>query len=775
MHRRRRTDGALRRHTSRWLVVTALLGGAAMLALTASANACPNEALRSELSSGQLPDCRAYELVSPVYKQGAFVSPFAVSPEGTRVIAGSLGVFGDAEGDTLGQGTHVPGAAYEFIRDTSGWVTASLGPPRSLFFSNGLFDASADLDSTLWELGRRRVSSPGVPEEATECPALPGEEETQPEGVTGFYLERPIGVFTKIGRATPAPCTVNATQYKYLGASKDLSRVLFSASPGVRWPFDETQGEGSTLYEYTGVEQPDEARVPTMVGVEGSVGSSKLISRCGTRLGSSSLENGVHGSVYNAISAGGARIFFTAVGTDEAGGCEGPPVGELFAREELPLVGGELPPANMATVPLSEPGMEASGGEACGACLKGEELRNAVFQGASLDGSKVFFSTEQRLLPGAEGMNLYEYDFDPTAAGNRVTLVSGGAGDPELQGVARISEDGSRAYFVAKNRLTVTPNGVGSSAVAGEDNLYVYREGNTSFVATLLAADARAWAPADDRPVLASSTGEFVVFTSVADLTGEGAMGVQVFQYDAATGVLVRASIGQNGYNKDGRASVAGSTISNGFPAGYSYAGTDSPTTANSAQAPANGAVFFSSPDALTSHALGDQRDFLEQLVPNVYEYRNGQVHLLSDGQDAFAVNSGPSVELAGSDPSGGDVFFLTADPLIASDGDTQQDLYDAHVEGGFSTSSFTSACSGESCRGALAAAPPLSPLGGSATEGAEAEASAVVISTLPKAKAKVKAKRKKPRIAKRRKTHIGRKARKAASHGHPGLTGRVR
>jgi hypothetical protein len=700
-----------------------------------------------------------------VYKQGALVSLFAVSQEGTRVIAGSLGVFGGAEGDTLGQGTTLLGAAYELTRGALGWGTASIGPPRSAFFSNGLSDASADLGTTLWELGRHRVSAPGAPEETAQCPALPGEEETQPRGVTAFYLERPIGVFTKIGRATPAPCTVNVEQYRYMGAAADLSHVLFSVSPSFRWPFDETQGNGSTVYEYTGVERPGEAREPTMVGVEGSSGSSVLISRCGTRLGSSSwTENGheLLGSAYNAISASGARIFFTAVGTDEAGGCEGPPVGELFAREEFPLVDGELPSTGMRTVSISEPGSEA-----CVTCLAGEELRNAVFQGASLDGSKVFFSTEQKLLPGAEGMNLYEYDFN-AAAGNRVTLVSGGAGDPELQGVARISEDGSHVYFVAKGRLTATPNGIGGGAIVGDDNLYVNSQGHTSFVASLSPADARDWAPSDERPVLASGDGEFLVFTSTADLTGEHVQGakLQVFQYDAATDTLVRASIGQNGYNEDGRTPVAGSTIVT-----YSYATTDSPVSASSGPAPADGAVFFSSPDALTPHALSDQPDLLEQLVPNVYEYRDGRVYLVSDGRDSSVVNSGPSVYLAGSDYSGDNVFFFTSDPLIAADGDTQQDLYDARVRGGFPTPSPVPTCTGEACQGTLTVAPPLSPLGGSATGAGEAEESAPVISRPPKVKAKVK--RKKPK--KRRKARSGRKAREIVPHSHLGLARRTR
>ena len=143
-----------------WIDVRRLLWGAAvalgLMALVVSGAAaegsCPNEALRSELRSGQLPDCRAYELVSPIYKEGAFIdSAFAVSQDGSRFIAGSLGIFGGAEeGEPLGHG-NVLGVAYEFSRGRSGWTVASLAPPASKYSDMGMVDAAADLNGSLWE------------------------------------------------------------------------------------------------------------------------------------------------------------------------------------------------------------------------------------------------------------------------------------------------------------------------------------------------------------------------------------------------------------------------------------------------------------------------------------------------------------------------------------------------------------------------------------------------------------------------------------------------
>ena len=718
-------------------VVAAALGLAVPLLVSVSANACSNEALRSELRSGQLPDCRAYERVSPAYKDGARINSLvAVSHDGSRFVAGDLGAFGGTEEElTIGSGS-ASGVPYEFSRTPAGWEPISLAPPASRYRSRGIFDLSADLDSSVWELGLEGV---------------------QPEGRTDLYLERPRGTFTEIGPPTPGGGS-NAGQYTWHGGSADLSRVLFSNEPGYRWPFDGTVGGGGTLYEYVGVEQPGETREPLLVGVNGGHGSTALVSRCGTRLGSSASEEHVKGSAYNAISASGTRIFFTAVGVNEATGCEGPPVGEVLAREERS-------PTEYRTIPISEPSLEYCSPPPPAVA---PPCASAHFEGASQDGSKVFFTSTQKLLAGAseESDNLYEYDF--TNPAQQLVLVSTGSSEPEgakVQGVARVSEDGSHVYFVAQGVLTETSNRIGHSASAGEDNLYVYERdaqfpaGRTSFVATLSPGDGDDWQRKDARPVMASEEGRFLVFTSDADLTDESLSGEksQVFQYDATTGGLVRASIGQGGYNANDTAPVAGSGIV--LLGTYDYVETDSPATVNGSQAAADGAVFFQSADALTPQALNDQLSSNGgSLVPNVYEYRAGSVYLLSDGRDTNAFGSSTFVQLVGSDPSGDDVFFTTADPLIASDSDTLPDIYDARVDGGLSALALSSGCVGEACRGPLAAGPPLAPLSGSATQAAEAENTSTV-STPTKTKPKTKTK--KPKV-KKKKAGAGRKARRA-------------
>jgi hypothetical protein len=664
-------DGPARRR----LTLAAVWVGALLLASAGTWSAIPTaQAACQEGARTGLPECRVYELVTPLYTEGVPVEPprgmFAVSEEGSRLIGWSSGVFAGTEEDLLDPGSPLPGAVYELARTAEGWQPSPLGPPASVYRRAGMYDASTTLQSTLWELDRR----------------------SQPEGVTDLYVEQPRGTFVEVGPPTPDPEAANAGDYTYEGASSDLSHILFTVAPGHRWPFDRTAATGSTLYEYVGTGDTE----PALVGVSGGAGSDELVSECGTLLGSSTPEQG-GGSMYNAISANGARVFFTAVGADE-GTCGGrqPPVNELLAREETA-------PGEARTVAISEPSLAYCVGSPSPPCA------DAHFEGASLDGSKVFFTSAQKLLPEAsEGRdNLYEYDFG-APAGENLALVSSGAtptesAGAEVQGVARISEDGSHVYFVAKGVLSEAANAVGAKAAAGGDDLYVYQReepaaGHVTFVATLAPEDQSDWSAADERPVLASAAGRYLVFTSVADLTNEGTpAGVtQVFRYDAQTGELVRASSGET------RGEAHGSSI-----VAQPVNRLDSPTDAASTPAPEDGVVFFESDDALTPRAVSGG--------PYLYEYDAGELDLVAEGPYSPTVEGVPTLRLLGSDPSGDDIFFSSVAHLVAQDVDPQLDIYDARV-GGSSYTPLPPVCeTSAACRPAPTP-PPVMPIAGSTT-----------------------------------------------------------
>jgi hypothetical protein len=63
-------------------------------------------------------------------------------------------------------------------------------------------------------------------------------------------------------------------------------------------------------------------------------------------------------------------------------------------------------------------------------------------------------------------------------------------------------------------------------------------------------------------------------------------------------------------------------------------------------------------------------------------------------------------VHVEGMAPSGADIFFTTADRLVPQDTDTQQDIYDARIGGGFPPPPVRTPCQEEACQGPSAATP---------------------------------------------------------------------
>jgi hypothetical protein len=649
-------------------------------------------------TGAELPDRRAYELVTPPQKDGALVGDVffgnkpAVSegPEGlhkgpSRVIALSIQCFGSAESCTANRPNN--GEPFEFTRTPAGWVTTALAPPATQFSENTPFSFSADEGTALF-------SMPSGPTTGDE-----------------WYARSSGGSFLEIGPATPpGVTTIEPFKIRQNQSTADLSHLIWeqSNSAGAPWPFDKTTGEQS-LYEYAGTHNPE----PFLVGVTGVKGSTELIGTCGAGFGDA-FGNG--GDTLGALSADGRTVYFTAEpcsgGTGTNAG-KGLPVRELYAR-----VDGELPePGAAHTVAISEPQALAPGVRAecvstqCTANTSVANERTAwregVFQGASEDGSKVFFTSEQQLTDQAtQGENnLYESECtkecEQAGEQRRLIDVSAGSPTPEVQGVVAISADGSHVYFVARGVLSAAPNRQGQSARPGAYNLYVYAEGHTAFIASLPGSDSRNWS-AEGPLANVTPDGHFLVFESHARLTPDDTGGeaeTQIFRYDAASEELVRISIGENGFDDNGNAGTGDPSI-----VGAGDTRSD-PTMSNDGSY-----VFFQSPRGLTPHALDDvvirlivsephlgsgYKEVRTEYAQNVYEYHEGHVYLISDGRDASNASTpckggevgesqtetfDSSVCLLGADATGHNVFFMTADQLVPADTDTQVDIYDARI-----------------------------------------------------------------------------------------------
>jgi hypothetical protein len=764
--------GSARRSAS--LAAAVVCGMMGVVSIAAGAEGgCPNEAFRTGLSAN-LPDCRAYELVTPPYTEGAPTgSILAVSPGGSRAIAQSIGDFGDA-----GAAPSNEGSTYELSRTATGWGEAGIDLSQSRFPFDRFKSASEDLSETLWEA---RTTS-------------------QPREARDLYVRDADGALRDLGPTTNPEGTKNGLpglgyeigglrhEILYWGASRDLSHVLFAiptlesvakeALEPQLWPGDRTvpapSNHHGSLYEYTAAGA--EGAEPRLVGVEnvGPLGGrphvnedAKLVSECGTHLGS--IEAGGDGE--SAVSETGATVFFTAAAATEGTGNEhcnssnegtGPPVNELDAR-----VDGEK------TLKISSPshplGQGAgSGPEECDSACEAAALQAGVFQGASREGSKAFFLTKQPLLNGDEGgtgtgQDLYEAEIEGEGAGAKIARLVQVSHDPnagqaaEVQGVTRVSKDGSHVYFVAKGELASNSSGQASFSTAQNEaeNLYVYEPDpanpghyKTVFVAMLCSeaglsgsvpdsecnsSDEQMWNVGGEAPAQATPDGRFLVFSTATDLTApEDTSTVdQVFRYDAETGALVRVSVGQRGTYE--------CPTTKAIEKGFNCSGnTDTfpvsirnPTAGRPVAISEDGSyVAFQSANGLTPGALNGQVESYTEEVEaknfegtetrersyfanNVYEYHDGEVSLISDGVDTSATVFGhigaaeaSSVQVEGMTPSGTDVFFKTADRLVPQDTDSQQDIYDARIGGGFPPPPVSTPCREEACQGSPGAAP---------------------------------------------------------------------
>ncbi len=480
------------------LVGGVLGGGTALAAGDANQSGCSAETEASPGFRSYLPDCRAYEMVTPPYKEGGVVldEPGAVSADGSRVIVGAGGAFSGAENYWFSPERNHDASVYEFVRGAGGWLSSPLTPPAGEYSHSVLMAVSPEnFETMLW--GAEKPVASGEP------PAFRFHEDIylrSGPAASDFKLVGPGTPLAKNEHLGGAP-----NELSLVGASRDLSHSLFQVEAAIvpsghsnLWVGDTTNVGVYSLYEYvyTGAEDSE----PVLVGVKnkgplkgaGHINEgAELISDCGTVLGSSSLEpsHQTRGSLYNAVSSSGEMVFFTSFAC--AGG---PEVNELYAR-----VNGEH------TVAVSEPVLP---GGAMGECAGSEPCHGAkeqpgVFEGASEDGRRVFFLSEQPLVNGAsaEGMKLYEERLEGASVVQIVDVSNLGiaAGvNPEVQGVVRGSEDGERVYFVAKGKLTGSDRIAGrehetEEPLQGADNLYVYEPDpghpgayRTVFVATLL-------------------------------------------------------------------------------------------------------------------------------------------------------------------------------------------------------------------------------------------------------------------------------------------------
>jgi DNA-binding beta-propeller fold protein YncE len=624
--------------------------------------ACPNETSREGLSS-RLPNCRGYEMVTPVDKENGDIvvlrandnnAPAEMpqaSADGNRFTYSSYRPFGDIKSAPFTSQYMANHRSWE------GWETHSISPPREgtthypvlsldtqyKMFSEDLCSGWL-LQDTEPRLGggvagygnlyrRQNCGTEGYEALTTVKPAGASPEEYVPE-LVGASATGSVAVFRAIGKLTE-----NA-------AAKTKNHQLYAASGG-RLRLVSVLPNGSASKQDTSA----------------GTGDAYAFRR---------------GRLEHAVSADGSRIFWTEAK-------EGP--GQLYVRNNVFGSGAEC---SSETAPCTLAVSASVGGDA------------AQFLGAAMDGSKVIFSFTE----GPHANQLYQYD----VISEEPKLIA-----DKLRGVLGFSNDASRIYFASSEVLA-------PGAKEGQANIYLYEADEPptfKLVATVSSLSLGGYCSnvsidSTSRCDRVSADGSQLAFTSDSRLTSyenidarSGEADAEVYLYETGDGVgdgsLLCVSCNPSGARPVGR----GVRLFTGDIGAWIAAKIPSPKGAFHASrvlSEDGRRLFFESYDPLVATDTNGAEDVYQWEAATKSECAasgggvfspaaRGCISLISSGQ------GGADSEFVDASASGDDVFFKTAQSLVLKDPGLI-DIYDARVLGGEAPPLTPNpSCQGEACQ----------------------------------------------------------------------------
>jgi hypothetical protein len=640
------------------LALTALLGGGASSAL--AAEECPNEVRRQEqgIAALALPDCRAYESASPGSQP--YLSSGKESQDGQASLSGDQILY---QSRYPAVGEERSGQRYVSTRGPEGWVPKSVTPQEGPNTNKLLYEIcsdkvfySPDFSKSILMRDFRYYDSEGFCERHDQI-LDPRETYDYRNLFLRSGSSETYELLTVLPEgATPGNSFVN-------GASDDFSKVFF-------------RSEAQLTPEAPGVTPGESGGFNLFVWSEGTIRLVTFLPD-GTPVQGSAIGNG--DSYTHRVSVDGSRALFTYGGA-------------LYVR-----LNPDQPPSAITGEECTEPEkactLQVDESQGSGSSGGGD------FEFANADGSRVFFTSDKKLTADSTAVagkpDLYEFDDGNGTLSDLTVSLSEPA---TVDGVSGFSEDGSYVYFAASAALApgaLAGNCAGSASA--NCNLYVEHEGSVEFVAALSAEDSIGAAQA-------SPNGRFLAFVSRESITGydnvnpdTGNPVGELFLYDASSGQVDCVSC-----RPDGEPPI-------GF--GVSLLATVTPASSPN-----------DVPRVRKNNVLDDGRVFFDTVVPlvaadvngnsDVYEWEDGEAHLISTGTDP-AYSS-----FVATNPSGSDVFFTTAEGIVASDTDGAATMYDARVGGGFDEAPPLPGCEGEACRGAGTGTPSAAVTGSAAFQG---------------------------------------------------------
>jgi hypothetical protein len=316
------------------------------------------------------------------------------------------------------------------------------------------------------------------------------------------------------------------------------------------------------------------------------------------------------------------------------------------------------------------------------------------FEGASADGSKVLFRSNERLIPAADpGGGLYL--FEPASDRLRLLFLDQEPADGITTGAAGVLDFGEEAdevYFAASGRLVP-----GQPAEPGM-NIYAWHDdgspnGSLAYVTTLsdtgsLLHSNRA---IKSQAVQASPNGRYLLFSTHTPLGGYDNAGLpELYRYDSQAAHLQCISCDPTGEPATGYQQPHSLFVGIG---GQQDTGYLRRTVLD------DGRVVFQTADSLVSNDSNGKIDVYEWEPEGLgscesHSENGGCLYLISSGtgsEDSFFANTSAS---------GNDIFFFTHDRLVGWDVDGNLDLYDARVAGGLpEPPPPAQSCQGDACQ----------------------------------------------------------------------------
>lgn len=652
---------------------------------------CPNQVFRTE-ASASLPNCRAYEMVSPLDKNGgdvtsgeiagAFTAPNKSSADGERLAFASLRAFLDPDAAPLT-------SQYLSARGPDGWSTSAISPPRNSSFlwppaftgqfkafdddlCGGWFVQDSDLQLSpqappgVASIYRRDYCDPGAGYELLTPVDPPGigfePGEIEPEyyvpSPQGFSADQAHTVFRVAAALTPDACQAPGLNQVYLTSKEGPLRLISALPPSKK-------GNQGTCTNATAGTFDD-----STVGFRES-------------------------NVVGAISNDGSRVFWTDSLQPETGvgRIVGTGPGNLYLR-----LNATEEPSPVESNTCTEPAL------ACTVAIS--KSGKASFWGADLQGATAIYTVGDDV-----GEELFEYDVEEAESKSIAKRVSG---------VAGISEDASRVYFVSTAALSgEQANSAGDKAEAGAQNLYLHEAGaGVVFVGRTSSRDALAALKPNLRSSRVSPDGLHFAFSSAGRLTGydntdavSGEPAEEVYLYSAdgagGPGELRCVSCNPSGARSHGR-----NLGSQEFPrwSAATLPGWNEQLRPSRLLSADGDRLFFESYDDLLPRDSNGRTDVYG------WERSSGEEVCAKAGADLYVPGSGGCLSLISSGQSledselidigqsGRDVFFTTAASLLPQDPGLV-DVYDARIGGGYPPPPTPAAvCEGDACQGPVSA-----------------------------------------------------------------------